>query len=165
MRIRRRLPRSARVGIGAGERVTAWAPISGQATGSDAALVATNRALYDQAAGVRYPWDQVSRANWMEPVLEIVVGDSGLVERRRWSLDTPGSLPDAVHAQVTSSVVVSERLDLGQGQGALAVARRSSDGDAIRWSVVFDTGLEPSDPDVRARADEALGALRTSLGI
>ena len=75
------------------------------------------------------------------------------------------ALPEAVHAKVTESVIVSERLPLGDGAGALAVARRGSDDDAIWWSVVFDPGLDPTDPALRSRADAALADLRSSLGI
>ena len=35
----------------------------------------------------------------------------------------------------------------------------------LRWSVVFDAGLDPSDPQLRVRADDVLAGLRTSLGV
>ena len=35
----------------------------------------------------------------------------------------------------------------------------------LRWSVVFDAGLDPSDPALRDQADDALADLRTSLGV
>ena len=68
---------------------------------------------------------------------------------------------------MTASVVVSERVDLGGGAGAqLMVARRASDDDELRWSVVFDAGLDSSDdPRLRAAAAEALDRLRDALGI
>ena len=70
-----------------------------------------------------------------------------------------------LHLSVDGTVVVSERVDLGDGEGALMVARRGSDDGVIRWSVVFDAGLDPSDPALRQAADAALTRLRDSLGI
>jgi hypothetical protein len=50
-------------------------------------------------------------------------------------------------------------------RGARFVARRVAGSSELRWSVVFDVGLDPADPDLRRRADAILGELRTSLGV
>ena len=99
--------------------------------------------------------------------LEVVVLDGNDQPGRlvRVRLAVGSQLPAAVHAKVTESVVVSERLVLDGGGGALAVARRGSDDDRIRWSIVFDAGLDPTDPALRAQADQALARLRDSLGV
>jgi len=164
-----RLPGTAiaMLGIPAGERVVAWAAGAGADVTQSHFAAATDRALYLQATGERLAWDQISKANWDEPVLDLVVVDeagrpSRLVQIR---LDDSRDLPAAVHDRVTASVVISERVDLGDGAAALLVARRSSDGDDIRWTVVFDPGLDPSDPALRAAATEALTRLRDALGI
>jgi hypothetical protein len=157
----------ARLGIPARERIVAWG--TGVTGRPDAAVyaVASDRALYLDATGERLPWDRISRAQWDEPMLDLVIVDAdGQPDRLvRVPLMVGSALPAAVHAQVTESVVVSERLQLGDGAAALAVARRSSDEDAIWWSIVFDTGLDPKDPELRARADAALAELRAALGI
>jgi hypothetical protein len=129
--------------------------------------VATSRALYVPAGPERLPWSSVSKASWDDPMLDIVVlDDAGRPSRlARLRLDDAQDLPAAVRDRVTDSVLVSERVDLGGGQFALMAARRGSDDGEIRWAVVFDTGLDPRDPDLRARADEALGRLRDALGI
>ncbi|MBK9740539.1 MAG: hypothetical protein IPO93_13745 [Actinobacteria bacterium] len=80
-------------------------------------------------------------------------------------VDQARDLPAAVRDRVTASVVISDRVALGEGAKALLVARRGSDDGEIRWSVVFDAGLDPRDPTLRAAADEALAQLRDSLGI
>jgi hypothetical protein len=150
-----------------GEKLVAWG--SGLRTsGTDAAYVAaTNHAVYVESVGERIPWDRISRAQWDEPMLELVVLDGTGQPSRLVSvpLDQANGVPAAVHAQVTQSVIASERLDLGDGAGAVAVARRSMDSDSIWWSVVFDSGLDHADPALRMRADAALGALRDSLGV
>jgi hypothetical protein len=157
----------SRLDVLPGEKLVAWG--SGlPASGSDATYVAaTNRAIYLESLGERLPWDLISRAQWDEPMLEVVALDSAGQPKRLVSvrLDQPNGVPAAVHSQVVQSVIASERLDLGDGVGAVAVARRSMDSDSIWWSVVFDSGLNHADPDLRSRADEALGALRDSLGV
>lgn len=152
------------LGIPREERVVAWGSNS-DAT-QTAYVAATDRALYLSARGERIPWDRISKAAWDEPVMELaVVGESGGVELIRVLMDDSRDVPAAVHDRVTASVVVSEWVDLAGGKGARLVARRASDGDDVRWTVVFDSGLDPSDPGLRAAADEALARLRDSLGI
>ena len=152
------------LGIPRSERVVAWGSDSDET--QTAYVAATDRALYLSARGERIPWDRISKASWDEPVLEIVVvDDAGRPERVLVRMDDEGEVPAAVHDRVTASVVVSEWVDLAGGKGARLVARRASDDDAVRWSVVFDSGLDPSDPSLRQAAHEALSRLRDSLGI
>jgi hypothetical protein len=70
-----------------------------------------------------------------------------------------------VRERVNASIVVQHHAALVGDAGARLVARRIPGSTDLRWSVVFDPGLDPSDPDLRARADEALTALRSALGI
>lgn len=157
----------SRLGVLPGERVVAWG--SGlRTTASDVTYVAaTNRAVYLETSVERIPWDRISKAQWDEPMLELVVLDGAHQPNRLVSarLDQSNGVPAAVHAQVMQSIIASERLDLGGGAGAVAVARRNLDTDSIWWSVVFDAGLNQGDPGLRSRADEALAALRESLGV
>ena len=153
---------TTRMGIDPREKIVSWG--SHGAAGGEKYLVATDRALYLNEAGERLAWDRITKATWDEPILELVVAGPP-TRRLRLTVDRSGDLPAAVRDRVTASVVVSERLDLGGGQGATAVARRSSEDGSIRWSVVFDRGLDPSDPTLREAADSALSDLRDSLGI
>jgi len=151
-----------RLGVRAGEKVIAWGSSSGGGY-----VVATDRALYADGLGARTRWSSISRAGWDEPVLSLTILDeSGRVTRPvRLRVDDSRDLPPAVHDRVTASVVVSERVELKEGAKALLAARQDSDDGQIRWSVVFDAGLDPTDPDLRRAADAALGQLRGSLGI
>lgn len=157
----------SRLDVLPGERVVAWG--SGlRTTGTEVAyVVATNRAVYLETSVERIPWDRISKAQWDVPMLELVVLDGAGQPNRLVSvrLDQPNGVPAAVHAQVMQSIIASERLDLGGGAGAVAVARRNLDTDSIWWSVVFDIGLDDADPVLRSRADEALATLRESLGV
>jgi len=157
-----RIPKAAlkEAKIASKERVVAWG--SNQAT-DQTFVIATNEALYLQ--GSRIPWIGIIKANWTDPFLELnIEGDQGQEERLRVPISAPGNLPAAVRAQVTANVVVSERLDLPSGSQCLVAARRLNR-DEIVWSVVFDAGVDSSDPELRAEADFALSELRASLGI
>ena len=155
------------LGVPRGEKVIAWG--SGSESDSDDVTyaVATTRALYVQSARGRVPWHRVSRASWDDPMLDVELleggGRAGDVVRVR--LDDARDLPPAVHDRVTGSVIVSERVELTDGAGARMVARRDSDDGSIHWSVVFDAGLDPQDPALRATVVDCLGRLRDSLGI
>ena len=163
-----RLPGSAATALGvpSSEKVIAW----GSTALDDATtsyLVATDRALYADALGGRTPWNRISKATWEEPTLVVTMLDDAGRPRRllRLRVDQSNDLPAAVYDRVTASVVVSERVELRADAKALLVARRGSDSDDITWTVVFDAGLDPRDPELREAADAALADLRGSLGI
>lgn len=151
-------------GVLPGEKVIAWGSRSPAEDGPTTYAIATGRALYLQLPSVRIPWHQVSKASWDEPVLDVVLNGPG-AERFRVELDEARDLPAAVHDRVTDSVVVSEWVELTPTAGARMVARRDSDDGSIHWSVIFDGGLDPTDPGLRATVDEALERLRDALGI
>jgi hypothetical protein len=155
----------AMLGIPPGERIVAWGASGGSDPTQSLVAVATDRALYLQAEGERVPWEHITKAMWDEPVLELSVTDGSAPARFvRIRLEDARDLPAAVHDRVTASVIVSERLVLGDGAKATAVARRGADDD-ISWTVVFDAGLDPTDPALRSAADAELARLRDSLGI
>lgn len=148
-----------------GERVLAWMPVG------TSSLVATPTALLlpeGSADDVRVPWDCVVRAVWEPDLLEVTAqpraGGRPVVHRVRLG-DDLGRLPEVVRERVTSSIVIQHHVELEGERGARLLARRVPGATDLRWSVVFDAGLDPADPDLRRRADEALAALRTSLGV
>lgn len=156
----------AMLGIGPGERVVAWGSSPGDDATQTLFAAATDKALYLQATGDRLTWDRITKATWNDPLLELVVAgeDGGQPRLLRLAVEDARDLPAAVHDRVTASVLVSERVDLGNGAGALMVARRTDD-DEVRWTVMFDSGLDVSDPALREAADAALVRLREALGI
>ncbi len=165
LRRTRRLPSGIRerLEVPKSERVIAW----GVDPVNDIYTLATDKALYPEQIHERLRWDSISKATWDEPILNVTVQDTtgAMKGNLKLRVEESGDLPAAVFALVTESVVISEHVELGEGAGARMVARRDGDEGTIWWSVVFDTGLNPADPALRARADEELASLREALGI
>ncbi len=165
LRRTRRLPSGIRerLEVPKSERVIAW----GVDPVNDIYTLATDKALYPEQIHERLRWDSISKATWDEPILNVTVQDTtgAMKGNLKLRVEESGDLPAAVFALVTDSVVISEHVELGEGAGARMVARRDGDEGTIWWSVVFDTGLNPADPALRARADEELASLREALGI
>ena len=163
MSLLRRTPAEVKTRV-PGERVLAWAP-SGASS-----VIATQGALVLPTGCVpeRVPWDLVVRVGWEPRGVEVVA--QGAAGARPVSLRVPiegdaGALPSVVKERVNASIVVSRHVELQGERGARLVARRTPGSSELRWSVVFDPGLDPADPDLRASADAALEALRGSLGV
>ena len=155
-----------RVGIWPGERVISWGV--GEKTDPDGSLiVATDAALYEQRSRRRIEWQRVTKGTWEQPEFVIDFNDDGVARRLRIRVDDARDIPAAVRDRVTDTVVISEYRTLEGDRGAFFVARRSPDGDVgdIRWSVVFDEGLDPGSTASRERADAELEQIRASLDI
>jgi len=148
------------------ERLLSWARGPAAIDGSPSLVVATDRALYTFGGSEPIPWERVMRAAWDDPIQEVVTADGrGGVDVIRLTLDDAGSMPQVIFERVMATIVMQRHVELVEKAGATLVARRVRDSDEIRWEVVFDAGLDPSDPVLRAGADEELAALRSSVGI
>lgn len=160
---RTRLPAAVRgaLDLARGERVLAHAPTRG---GSH--VVATVTALYlptGDGAFVRLPWERVDRATWDKGMLHVHETSGG--EVHRIGLTDPGSVPETVRERVTSTVVVSHPATLPGGGRVRITGRRSPATGELRWSFVFDAGLDPADPGLRAQAEQILEDLRRQTGL
>ena len=111
------------------------------------------------------PWHCIDRASWESPTFSLTYRDpdSGASQVLQLELAERGDLPRAVRDRVTRSVVLSRRVELSEGAGAVVAARRDDSG-AVSWTVVFDPGLDPTDPQLQQQARLALQDLRQSLG-
>ena len=136
------------------QRVLAWAAVD------DGWVVTTHDRLL-LPGREPWGWQDVVRAAWDAPVLEVQV-PGGLV---RVVLDAPGNIPEVVNERVKASVLVQQHVALIGDKGVRLVARRKPGDTAIMWRVTFDAGVDANDPAVRAAADDALAELRASLGL
>ncbi|WP_214415960.1 hypothetical protein [Sphaerisporangium fuscum] len=152
----RSLPDDSGVTLESGERVLVHAHVPGGGY-----AVATDRALH--LPGEKpLPWHRIDRAMWDEEGLLVVTTDGA---ERRVPLPDPGRLPEAVRERVTSSILVNRHFRLGENGGVRLVARRIPGQDTAEWEFVFDPGLDPTDPGLRAAAEQLLEGLRRNLGI
>lgn len=130
-------------------------------------VVATDQALH--AGAVRLPWSRVAKASWDdEERALVVVGSPAPREpavRLVLGLTAADRLLETVRVAVTSTIVVSQRIESHQHGGAWATARRESQSGEVHWVVLFDPGLDPTDPARQAWADAVLAELRSSLGV
>jgi hypothetical protein len=156
-RLYRSLPAGLRPALERGERILAHA-----ATRDGSYVVATERALH-LPEGIRLPWERVEQAAWRDGWLHVrAVGASAEHHIR---LTNPGSVPEAVQERVTATIAVNHQATLPGGGHVRIVGRRPPGGDTVRWTFVFDAGLDPNDPDLRAQAGRLLAALRRQTGL
>jgi hypothetical protein len=163
------------LGLARGERVLATAPTAGGSY-----TVATLAALHlpDGTGGfVRLPWERVEHATWKDGVLHVREPGSGPEHHVR--LTDPGAVPETVQERVTATIVISHHARLPGGGGVRIVGRRpltagppglaSVGGDPrmaeLIWTFVFDAGLDPADPGLRAQAEQILENLRRQTGL
>jgi len=125
-------------------------------------LQATRLALLVPARGLRIDWDRVNAATWEDPLLRVVTAR----ETHVFDVEDCGLLPEVIRERVRASILVSEHVDLRGDAGARFSARRVPFGDSeVRWTVAFDPGLDPADPELRRLAHEALERLRQTYGV
>ncbi len=146
------------------DRVLAWT----RSGTSELAALDTALLLPDGSDPERIPWDLVLRASWSDGRLEVSAQDRPGGAARTVVIPVAGdlgSLPEVVRDRVNASIVVQHHVALRGESGARIVARRRPGSTDLRWSVVFDPGLDAADPALRAAADAALVVLRDSLGV
>ncbi|GAA1277151.1 hypothetical protein GCM10009677_33870 [Sphaerisporangium rubeum] len=151
----RSLPADAAVTLERGERVLV------HASTPDGLIVVTDRALHLPGAAP-LPWHRIDRAQWDEEGLNVTATDGAT---HRVLVPDPGRVPEAVRERVTSSILVNRHVRLGDRGGVRLVARRLPGSDTAEWDLVFDPGLDPTDPGLRAAAEQALEDLRRTMGV
>ena len=169
MILRRRRERDPRVvALLAGherERLLGWGELV-----DGTVVVCTDWAIYVPEVG-RIPWDSIVRGEWSEEFLDLLVQltPGTRATHLRLRFEQPGLVPPVVRERVQWTVVASQRVEVVRSDGARGGvtfnARRSAETGDVRWAVVFDSGIDTTDPRWRAAADEALADLRSQLGV
>jgi hypothetical protein len=158
-----------------GERVLATASTQG---GSYAVATVAALHLPDGADGfVRLPWERIEHATWQDGVLHI--REPAGAGDHKVRLVEPGALPETVQERITATIVISHYGRLPGGGGVRIVGRRALSGGPAglssvggdprmtepAWTFVFDAGLDPADPGLRAQAEQLLENLRRQTGL
>ncbi|GAB3402983.1 hypothetical protein GCM10027569_09620 [Flindersiella endophytica] len=138
-------------------------------------IVATDRALHvpegdtssasASASYERIPWEQVERGEWDHEadILRLTrlapFGEPSDVRVLR--LEHSERLLRLIRERVTASVIISQHVPLVGSRGVRVVARRPpGTAEELTWSMLFDEGVDPSDPAVLSAAEQALAAVR-----
>jgi hypothetical protein len=163
MRLSRRPPGPVRdrLALEPGERTLSTAPTRG---GSYA--VATSTALHLPTVSgdfARIPWERIDQANWKDGWLHVHETSGG--PEHHVQLTEPGSVPETVRERVTATIVMTRQARLPGGGTVRLAGRRPSGGGDVRWSFAFEPGLDPSDPGLRAQAEQILADLRRQTGL
>lgn len=144
------------------ERVLAWSPA--RTPEGPLEVAATSRGLRLSSPDLVIPWHTIATAQWEEPKLTVIANPEGRSIKVVLEIEQAKRFVPVVRDRVTDTVIASERRMITEDQGATFVARRQPD-STIAWSVVFDSGLDPHNPQTRAQADALLTELRGSLGV
>ncbi|MDM4720252.1 hypothetical protein QTQ03_11955 [Micromonospora sp. WMMA1363] len=166
-RRRPKLPPADRPPLGPDERVLDWAAAgSGEA---DGVLVATDRGLWLPGRGHRIGWHDILKAVWsgreltVTPAEHVTEREGYLVvadlPAETYLLVDPADLPHQVRTRVTKSVAYTQLHPVPGGAGRV-VARRVPGVDGLTWTVRFEPGTPPDDPDVLAATDRLVAAAR-----
>src|SRR5919197_442743 len=155
----RSLPAGLRPALERGEHILAHA-----AARDGSYVVATDRALHlpTPDGSIRLPWERVEQAAWQDGWLHIRENAGAAEHHIR--LTDPGSVPETVQERVTATIVINHQARLPGGERVRIVGRRPPGGD-VRWTFVFDAGLDPDDPELRAQAGRLLATLRRQTGL
>lgn len=133
-------------------------------------MVATDRALHlpggEHLGRERIGWEHIDHATWRDDRLLVrqLAGDRGEARELRLRLSEPRTLPQAVRERITATIVVNRYFRLIDERGMRIIGRRRPGSDAIAWTFVFDSGLDPDDPELRATAEQLLQDLRRQTG-
>jgi hypothetical protein len=168
-----RLPAEVRAALtlGQGDRLLAQA-----ATRGGSYAVASTAALHlpdSQGGFVRLPWERIEQASWAEGLLRVREQGGGSAAEYLVGLTEPGAVPETVQERITATIVVSHYGQLPGGGGVRIVGRRGLVAGPptvrgtveLRWSFVFDPGLDPNDPGLLAQAEQLLENLRRQTGL
>jgi len=148
------------VALDPGERRLAWA-----LTDAGQPVLATDVGLRLPDGG-RWAWPDVERVSWRRPTLLVVRASEseGSGPRVQLQLEREEGLADVVRSQVTGSIAWSDHVRLVPAGGVRVVGRRRPGQDLLDWQLVFDAGTDPTDPFLRAQADEVVERARRSIG-
>lgn len=129
-------------------------------------VVATDRALH-LPGGRRVGWEHVEHAEWERTGLHVreIVPLGERPRTHHLHIREPGRLPDIVQDRVTSSIAVNQYVRLEGDDGVRIVGRRTPGGDEVVWNLIFDAGLDPHDPEVRAWAERFLVEVQRQTGL
>ena len=151
--------------LGRGERLLTW----GRDDTTGAVVGASNHRLYavspDGEVVLDRPWHLVDAGSWSHDAFLLTVT---WVDRQRpaqWVLKEATLLPETLRERVQASVVIAQKLDLGERRSARVVIRQDLASGELVEQVVLGRGVRPGDPGVGEATGAALADLREQVGL
>ncbi|MDQ6648552.1 MAG: hypothetical protein M3Z02_00290 [Actinomycetota bacterium] len=150
--------------LGRGEHIAAWAAVR-----DGSAVAATDAGLFhhDGSGFVLLPWADVETATWRDGALTVVEASSVFGSGRRHVFDLVDAhqLPEVVRTRVESTIALSRhhRLPAAGRAGVRVVARRQPHSITLRWMLVYDPGVNSTDPSVAEQAEALLAQAKGSV--
>ena len=147
------------------ERALSWAHDDLAGT----TVVATTHGLYAvDRAGERTlakPWHLVDAGSWSADLFQLTVTWVDGSRPSQWVFREATMLPETLRERVQASVVLAQRLDLGDRRSARAVIRQDLATGELVQQVVLGRGVRAGDPGVDEATGAALAYLREQVGL
>ena len=120
------------------------------------------------AAAVQIAWESVEDASWEQEASRLRVTEIGQYGEPKpthsFIVSDPALLLQLVRERVTASVVLQRWVPVRAKVGLTVIGRRSPVGGPIAWMHAYDAGVDPSDPEVAAVAEQALAQAQVEVG-
>jgi hypothetical protein len=140
---------------------------SGWAAGSRSAVYVPN----GDGGLRRVPWERVERAEWNSEKSTLQLWETAPfgtpMRQTDLVVDDPGRFGQLVRERINASVLVQRHVPLAGKRGVRVVGRRnpSQAEPEVLWTLVLDNGLDPGQPGLLDRAEDALRQVRDEFGM
>ena len=111
------------------------------------------------------PWHLVDSGTWSHDAFLLTVTWVDRHQPAQWVFREPSLLPETLRERVQASVVLAQRVELGERRSARAVIRQDLASGELVEQVVLGKGVRPDDPGVEPQTAAALAYLREQVGL
>jgi hypothetical protein len=123
----------------------------------------------EERPAIQIPWETVEDASWEQDDGRLRVAEIGQYGAPRptysFTVQDPALLLQLIRERVTASIVLQRHLPVRGKLGFTVIGRRSPVGGPVAWMYAYDAGVDPTDPEVVAVADQALEQARAEVGV
>ena len=122
----------------------------------------------EDAPAIQIAWESVEDAAWEQEPGRLRVTEMGQYGEPKpthsFTVTDPALLLQLVRERVTASVVLQRWVPVRGKKGLTVIGRRSPVGGPVAWMHAYDAGVDPSDPEVAAVAEQALAQAQAEVG-
>jgi hypothetical protein len=121
-----------------------------------------------ERVATQIPWETVEDAAWDREDSRLHVTEIGQYGEPKpthsFAVEDPALLLQLIRERVTASIVLQRWAPVRGKLGLTVIARRSPVGGPVAWMHAYDEGVDPTDPEVVAVADQALAQAQVEVG-